>query len=255
MPKRKRQNKKRVRKGVKKNGNRKIATFATRGSLQTVFPDKFVTKLVSYAELVPNWAATAAITYRYLATSVFAPDPTSAMAQPQYFDQLALIYASYRVHRSRITVRVASGVAGVIPQLVTVLPLNADPGATPFTNYLQAPLFPYSKSRTLSPYGGPPILIKSSMTTQRIFGSQMVKWDDNFAALVSASPVNNWYWGVVIYQNTALTATAPYYITIKIEFDVEFYDRKAVVDAISNRTPPVSIFVDGSGNSRSVITF
>lgn len=195
------------------------------------FPDRFSTTLSYYIQKVDNWAATPATTYRYLATGPQQIDPVSGGGQPTYYDQFSLIYASQRTTRSRITVRGCAGANGSMPVNLVVVPLNADPGATPFTNFLQALTFPYAQNKMIPAYGGGNAAITSSMTTSKIFGSNMVLYDDNFASLVSTTPVNNWYWGIVLYNNFTLTATQPYTLMIELEFDIEFYDRKAVVDA------------------------
>jgi len=69
------------------------------------------------------------------------------------------------------------------------------------------------------------------MSTEKIFGSPMVRYDDNFAALVNAIPVNNWFWIVAIYAGAVQSAAEPVFVNIGVDIDIDFYDR-----AFLNRT-------------------
>lgn len=246
---------KRLRKGNKKR--RKAAkrglsggqsTLMTVRSRQLGLPDRFCTVLTDYVELAPNWSAAAAVTHRYKATGLVGWDPAGGAGRPAYFAELAAIYASYRVTSSRIRVSVSAGSTGIIPVKCVVVPLNADPGASPFSNFISAAVLPYAKSKVVGAYGSQQTVVSNRITTAKMFGSNMVLYDDNFASLTSTDPVNNFWWGVVFYQNTTFTATAPYWYSIQIWSDVEFYDRKFVDTAISVPENQVSVYSNNDGS-------
>ena len=81
-------------------------------------------------------------------------------------------------------------------------------------------------SSALTAVGGPLTRIENRMSTEKIFGSPMVKYDDNFAALVNAVPVNNWFWVVTFYVLSPTTKSIV--CNFYCEVDVEFYDRFAL---------------------------
>lgn len=61
------------------------------------------------------------------------------------------------------------------------------------------------------------------MSTEKIFGSKMVLFDDNFSSPCTANPTNNWFWvvaGVSQVFDPNLT-----WVTITLDLDVEFFDR------------------------------
>jgi hypothetical protein len=225
----------------RQKGKRKLTPGLRRGGITTFnnigrghplgFPDRMFATLQYYEVSNPNYVAAASYNTRFKATSVFDPSFNGSL-QPEMFDLFAAVYASYRVRRSRIHIMASAGSAAAVGQNIVVLPLNADPGAAASVGQIIAWFNnPYAKKCVLGAYGSAPTRMSHSMTTQRIFGSKMVEYDDNFAALVTADPVNNWYWTIGVYNNYTITATAPYSISIFIEFDVEFYDRKSALDA------------------------
>lgn len=195
---------------------------------QLGFPDRMATTLSFFS--APSFApivGASAYSYRFQPSSAFDVEPLIGGLTMPGFDEFAAVYASYRVLGSRIRVKM-SGI-GVTPVTVIVLPLNADPTATPTTaTIISWRGQPYAISKLTGSAGSPSIEIEHSMTTAKMFGSDMVLSDDNFAALVTASPVNNWYWAVGIYQNFVFVAQ-PVVSDIQILVDVQFYDRKYLV--------------------------
>jgi hypothetical protein len=162
--------------------------------------------------------------YRYQPTGAQDVDPALGGITMPGFDEFALVYASYRVLGSRIKCKL-SGIS-TTPVTVIVVPLNADPGATPtVATIISWRGQPYAISKLTGSAGSPAIEIENSMTTAKMFGSNMVLSDDNFAALVSTVPVNNWFWAIGIYQNFVFAAQ-PVVSDIQILVDVQFYDRK-----------------------------
>jgi len=192
---------------------------------QLGFPDRMATTLSFFA--APSFAPIvggSSYSYRYQPSGAQDVDPALGGITMPGFDEFSTVYASYRVLGSRIKVKISS--VFTAPVTVVVLPLNADPGATTTTATVIAWRGqPYCVSRLTGTAGSPCIEIDNSMTTAKIFGTDMVLSDDNFAALVTTVPVNNWFWAIGIYQNFIFSAQ-PIAADIQILVDVQFYDRK-----------------------------
>ena len=227
--------------GTKKNknssddGNRSIANDyqtlpRTYKNLSILgMPDRYITKL-QYNGLgnltVPTTGTS--VGSRYRPTSAYDVDPLIASTSTPYFAEFAAIYGSYRVVSSKFVIKTTAQVntsgQGV---LMVITPLNLDPGASPsgatVNSWLEQP---YSKKGMVGTAGSPELVLEQVMSTEKIFGSKMVYFDDNFSSSTAGIPTNNWYWGV-----GAITATAPISALIVnvflcIQMEVEFYNRK-----------------------------
>ena len=202
-------------------GRKHEFTLTVPRSICTIIPDRFVTTLRWWKSVPINLSATSTAAVRFSPSSAFDPDPLGT-TRPVGFDQLSNLYNSYRVLRSTAF---AEGVnAGTVPITMTLLPANTDPGTTPVPAYITASrLQSYAQSKTGALVGGPICKLSSSMSTQKMFGNKMIEFDDNFAALVNAIPVNNWYWVVTFYA----PAVAPvgFILSFYMDMEVEFYDR------------------------------
>jgi hypothetical protein len=188
-----------------------------------ILPDRYRTNLRFWKQVSLNFVANNAVSIRFRPSSAFDVDPVVASTAMSGFVELSALYNSYRVLSSKIrTEAVTTSAAN--PVNIYVAPVNFDPGATPSAaNILALREQPYAKSRLIGLSGSPSIKINSTMSTEKIYGSKMALFDDNFAAPITASPNNNWYWQIGAYSfvlDPSLT-----WVTITIEVDVEFYDR------------------------------
>jgi hypothetical protein len=174
-------------------------------------------------------AAAVSIAYRWQPSAAYDIDPLVGSTTVVGFTELTAFYNYYRVLRSRNVVRVAN--ASSVPATVVMLPLNSDPGASPSIATQQSWLNnPYSKIKVVPAAGGPVVSVSGSMSTEKIFGSKMVYFDDNFASLVNTIPTNNWYWAASVQVATAPGSTINFYVENDIYIDVEFYSRKALLN-------------------------
>jgi len=188
------------------------------------FPDRMITTLTFFEAPAPALTGISHWGIRYRATSPFDPS-FAGSGQAKGFAEFASIYASYRVLRSTIRVyRVAKTTDS--GTLLIAVPLNADPGSLPTSaTVISWPQLPYAQIRVGGSGGAPASEIKMTMTTAKMFGSEMVNTDDNFAALTSTDPVNNFFWGIGLYGNL-IYATDGGLMYVFIDYDVQFYDRK-----------------------------
>ena len=143
------------------------------------------------------------------------------------FLDLSQFYGLYRVLSSACKVEVVN--PGITtPFLLTLLPLNVDPGSSPtpliITDYREQP---YAVTKLSSLRGGPPISVKQTMTTQKMYGSAAVLTDNNFSAVVTGVPINNWYWAIGFDALSVIPSSEGAVIAyVYIEIDLELNDRK-----------------------------
>jgi hypothetical protein len=157
-------------------------------------------------------------------TGLFDMEPVAGTTQPPGFSQFSLFYGSYRVLSSKIKLEAWCGDANSMIKM-TVFPMNLDPGASPTaTFFTSAPEQPYARSVPISA-GGPPRKIVHDMSTQKMFGSAMTRFDDNFSSLVTGNPNNNWYWIVSWYNAATISSTTALIMNVSVEMEVEFFDR------------------------------
>jgi hypothetical protein len=194
-------------------------------NVATVIPDRLVTTLRWWKSVPVNLSAVSTAALRFTPSSALDPDPLGS-AKPLGFTELANLYNSYRVLKSMAEAETVN--TGDVPITTTLFPSNTDPGASPVPAYVTASrLQAFAVSNTGALKGGPISRLTNSMTTQKMFGNKMIRYDDNFAALVNTVPVNNWYWVVTFYAPAVAPSAA--ILSFYCEMEVEFYDRANLV--------------------------
>jgi hypothetical protein len=105
-----------------------------------------------------------------------------------------------------------------------------DPGSTPLLATVNSwSNNPYGKVKLVPP-SGEVVSIGHKISTEKIYGSKMVYFDDNFASSTSNVPVNNWFWAVAVITGTSPATNQVCLVEVDIEMDVEFYSRKALIN-------------------------
>lgn len=195
-----------------------------------VIPDKLFTKLTWNGTQNLSIAVGAGTTgYRYLPSAAYDVDPALGSTSMPGYAELASLYNSYRVNQSRLRVSFSS--ADARPCTALIVPLNTDPTSSPSSAFVRsASMNPYSKYRLVAPAGSPPLVLSTKMSTERIFGSKAVYFDDNFSSLVTTIPANNWYWFIgLIAPATVASSSLVITICVELELDVEFFCRKELL--------------------------
>jgi len=168
---------------------------------------------------------------RYQPSAPFDVDPLLGSTASPGFSELAAIYASCRSIESTLDCEMTPvAQTGLVPTAFqgVVVPLNVDPGSTPLVTSIESwTSNPYRLYKMLAQAGGPTTKFKTRMSTEKIYGTKMVWFDDNFASLTSGIPNNNWFWGIGVLSDTN-SATLPYQVAVRVSISmvVEFYDRK-----------------------------
>jgi len=189
-----------------------------------IMPDRYYTntrfwKFPSISLSVNNFGA-----IRFSPTSAFDVDPTVGSTAMSGYNELAAFYGSYRVLMSKCKIEVINN-SGTVPIMCILVPLNVDPGPSPTSFVIQEwKEQPYSKSKCSNLVGAPNTVISSKMTTEKIYGSKTVYFDDNFASPTNTIPANNWWWAIGLFTNAVIAG--PINIAVTIDVGTEFYDRK-----------------------------
>jgi len=193
----------------------------------SIVPDRIFTKLVYEGIATLNVVPPAQYAlYRYQPSAAFDPDPLLASASTPGFAEFAAFYSSYRVTVSRIRASYVNP-SSALAATTVLIPLNVDPGASSTLATVNSwPDQPYAKSGLVGLMGSPPKVLSNEMSTERIYGSQMVYFDDNFASLVTTIPNNNWFWAIAVIFPLVPASTVAVSMQYRIEMGVEFYDRK-----------------------------
>ena len=202
-----------------------VSTLSIPRSVGFIMPDRLRTRLRFWQSTAFNLSVTSSASIRYQPSAAFDIDPALGGTAMPGFNELAALYKSYRVRSSRVKVEVANTSPTAIVN-ATVLPVNLDPGATPAASAIvNARMNTYANFKTCPPVGGPITTLVSTMSTKKIYGNPMTDYDDNFAALVTSSPVNNWFWWISVYSLAVIAAATPVLLNTYVEVDIDFYDR------------------------------
>ena len=200
-------------------------TTAIAKPIDQVLPDKLVVtlKLISTGRTTVT-TGVQATGFRNRATSIF--DSTFTGLVPTGYAQLSALYGSYRVSSNTYTL-IVNNLSAITAMMVYLAPLNEDPGASPSAaTIISYANNTYGQVKLIGALGAPPVTISKTMSTERIFGTKAVYFDDNFSALVNANPNNNWFWGVGFSQDVPSPASPATVSWVQeIWFNVEFFNR------------------------------
>jgi len=188
-----------------------------------ILPDRYRTTLRYWKTIQLDTSASNVASARWRPSAAFDVDPLIASTAMSGFAELAALYGTYRVLSSKIRVEMVNTSNGNPRTLIVSCP-NIDPGVAPSASYILASKEqPYSKFKMSGLSGSPQTVILSKMSTEKIYGSKSVLFDDAFSSPTNGVPLNNWFWVVSIYSFNLDPNTC--WLNITIEVDVEFYDR------------------------------
>jgi hypothetical protein len=161
--------------------------------------------------------------FRLRATSPYDVDPLVGTTAVPGYNELSLLYASYRVTCSATEFKMTNNNTG-FPLQIVVWPTNADLGAAMSGPVAAGALGqPYAKESVVSVAGGPTVTIRNTITVEKMYGDRSIYSDSNFSSLVNTIPNNNVYWNYLVNPHFATPATAVGFATVTM--GVEFFDR------------------------------
>lgn len=191
---------------------------------------------LSYSDVISLTPSSTVGQYTFRGNSCFDPDYTSGGHQPQYYDQMSLLYTRYRVYGSRIAVSGINEQVGAALQ-ITVIPSS---DITAFTTSTYPLEHPYATPMRLLGVGG--LMsgsVSTAMATAHILGLRPREiLDQDYSATIGSNPSSIWYWQIVCQNLSAENVLASFRVTIK--YDVEFYDRNLTAPS-TTLTDPESI--------------
>ncbi len=161
------------------------------------------------------------------------PGLSAGAEQPPGFTALATLYSRYRVLGSHAELRAVmsnNSTNGGATQNgdVCLYPSNSSGAPADFEAAAAQPL---AQWRELS--NATPQIMRKSMTTALMVGQQQMISADRLQSLVSTAPSEEWYWQVV-FQSDAAYTTGLLEWHIQITYDVEFFDRPTINQALDS---------------------
>jgi hypothetical protein len=176
--------------------------------------------LLFQKQVVMNNSGVGYANIRFAPTNAYDVDPDIGSSAMAGFAQYAYMYRFYRVHSSRILVDFVNQES--FGTMVYVAVANSDPGVGSSTciAFLQNPR---TKQITLGPATGTSTgVIRSNFNTSQMGGVSSLSILDEYSALTSGSPNNNWWW--VIGAFSAANLSSGIFISLRIEVEVEFFE-------------------------------
>lgn len=217
------------------NRDRRLITTKRRprplGSNQGVADS--VRTTLAYSDVIAIQPGATVGQYTFRGNSCFDPDYTSGGHQPQYYDQMSLLYTRYRVYGSRMTVAAINEQVGAALQ-ITVIPSS---DITAFTTSTYPLEHPYATPMRLLGVGGLMSgTVSTAMATARILGLRPREiLDQDYSATTGSNPASIWYWQIVAQDLSAENVMTSLQVTIN--FDVEFYDRNLTSPSVTLKDP------------------
>lgn len=169
---------------------------------------------------IDAWSVTSLTTSNqyYNLNNIFDPDSTGVGHQPYGFDQMAALFAHYRVFKVRWIIEFA----GSDDRLhITVMPLNGTTISNNIPNVSEQPL---AVTKAMSFNGGFPVRFKGSIWLPKLTGASSVQYktDDRYSSVVTAGPSELMRLGIFVYNPTVATVTSSCNVTLI--YYTEFYD-------------------------------
>jgi len=219
MHKQKKNKRSRGRKSRRQHGG---SVLTRRAPLSGDFvPAEFKTSL-ALSGTVENATSTTYAESGFTMNDLFDPQGGSGAAQCPGFDQLALLYARYRVHRTKIQVRAslnsinATPTATALEAQIVVYPSTVSAGATTVADGQSQPM-----AKTFFISGEMPKSVSMTIDIRKFIGNTVSA--DRLQAAVSSSPAKILYWhiGVVSRAYTSISTT----LQVRVTYDCDFFER------------------------------
>lgn len=195
--------------------------------IRTIMPNVLTTKLkfMDYYNMATGGAA-AFISKPFRANGAYDPDASVGGGTPTGFNQLAAIYAKYRVLGSKITIWAYNTCAS--PIIVSVFGRSSTGSAPTSPTEVQQKSFEFGhniRAKQLVPYGSgtgyPSCRLTLYRSTRALEGTR-VDGEEGYSAPTSSNPALQTYWDVNLcsLDGAAFSSTANY--TISITYYVRF---------------------------------
>jgi len=188
------------------------------------FPDRLSTKLI-YCDTVALTNTSGGVGYNtFRLNSCYDPDLTNVGHQPQWWDQLTTVYNNYRVKGAKITVTFCSIVnATTTGPYVVGITTSSTSTLSASSNYSLEEDANGTNAILEGPTGSNNVKTLSS-TYSPLRDCGVDPYDDTLQAVYNASP-SRLYYAHVWAKDLATANTGYVYATIKLEMQVEMFNR------------------------------
>jgi hypothetical protein len=189
-----------------------------------IIPDKMMTRM-TYGEILERQPASTTDYVQFRLNSTFDIDLTGTGHQPLGRDQIAgTWYGKYRVHSVKVWVAFSNIMAAACPCIHYIFPSNGY-NITALTDVLEQPNMKYKVGGDAN-YGFP-LTLTGSWKLWDLWGKTREEYlaDDITGALINANPAENIYLDVGLGALDRTTSVSKWRYAIRIEQEVEWYDR------------------------------
>jgi hypothetical protein len=190
-------------------------------------PDRVHMRML-YAESF-SLSASNLVEYHYKGNGCFDPRAATGGGQPHYFDQMMALYQQFYVRRSQASVQIVNRTIDTFG-----VALFASSETTGLSDYYEAEEQQNKCVFTMVPpsQGDVKRLVLEESTDHMLATPNSVNdsttWGSN-----SADPTNLWYHRVLV-QNLSQAVTTAGIFTLRIIYDVEFFDRREVGPSVAS---------------------
>ena len=191
---------------------------------KNVMPPRYVTKMC-YSDIA-TFTGLVSVDKVYRLNSLFDPDLTGTGHQPRYYDEMSNLYSAYRVLSCKVRVRpLSNSQTNTSANQFTSVIARLAAGTLNGASYFDIGELPNSTTILNGLYGGLSKGITKRFDIAYIAGvpKQVVKYDNNFKALISANPSHQLYVHVVNGTLNGTTAT-DCTMLIDLEYTVSWED-------------------------------
>jgi len=198
----------------------------------TIIPDRMLVKN-RYVDITTSLIRNVGYnygSYRFRMNSAFDVDPILLSSPTIGHVEWSTFYQYYRVKACRFKVWFTN-LEPLIPFMCIVCPTNVDLGSnyTPLES-LQGNA--YCQRKAISVSGGQDrAILQGYINMTKFVGSNQVNYDDNYAAAVTASPVNQIYLNVGVQTMGVgpMTDFGGVAVNIELTLYTEYYERKDLI--------------------------
>jgi hypothetical protein len=188
-------------------------------------PDQFRTILKFTSTKTLNLTVPGFQLVYYVPSGAFDVDPVIGSPTMAGFNQFAAFYNEYRVLGSKIRISYTNN-SLVCPVNFYLMPIGSSPSGYGPVEIASMRGQPYCVWKTSPLLGGPTMNLTNQISAERITGTRAASWGDDYAALVTANPVNSWFWAIGIEYPVSNAVSS--YLQVEIDVDLIFFDRGIV---------------------------
>jgi hypothetical protein len=183
-------------------------------------------------------SATGTYEIYFSGNSINDPGAGLSTTYPVGWTQWNAFYYKYHTLGShcKLQIMVGAGTMGTGGFFFSLYPANINTGVA---NEIDAAGQPYARTTWAGTVNGNNKgFLNNRISTAKVYGQKTIQ-DDNFAALFSANPTNEWFWMFNAYDILGTSTGLQFQYQVTITYDVLLFERKSIVqtDSMINDVP------------------